>query len=76
MIDRGFFEDEDPVSAPLVAYALELMTTTRTQLLRCLDTLPPNDRNHRGRARGVRLFEEAMSGERAPAELRGETSFD
>lgn len=76
VIDRGFFEDDDPVSAPLVAYALELMTTARTQLLRRLNTLPPNDRNHRARARGVRLFEEAMSGERAPAELRGETSLD
>ncbi len=76
VIDRGFTDDDDPVSAPLVAYALELMTTARTQLLQRLDTLPPNDRNHRARARGVRLFEEAMSGERAPAELRGETAVD
>ncbi|MGW3293904.1 type I-E CRISPR-associated protein Cse1/CasA [Streptomyces xiamenensis] len=75
VIDRGV-EDDDPVSAPLVAYALELMHMARTQLLRRLDTLPPGDRNHRARARGVQLFEGAMSGDRAPAELRGEIAFD
>ncbi|MFJ1926434.1 MULTISPECIES: type I-E CRISPR-associated protein Cse1/CasA [unclassified Streptomyces] len=75
VIDRGI-EDDDPVSAPLVAYALELMKTARTQLLRRLDALPPSDRNHRARARAVRLFDEAMSGGRAPAELRGETALD
>ncbi|WP_240678089.1 type I-E CRISPR-associated protein Cse1/CasA [Streptomyces griseoviridis] len=75
VIDRGF-EDDDPVSAPLVAYAMELMNMARTQLLRRLDTLPPSDRNHRARARGERLFDKAVSGGRAPAELRGETARD
>ncbi|WP_367223235.1 type I-E CRISPR-associated protein Cse1/CasA [Streptomyces sp. 16-176A] len=76
VIDRGFEDDDDPVSAPLVAYAMELTATARAQLLQRLDTLPPSDRNHRARTRGERLFEEAVSGERAPAELRGETSVD
>ncbi|MFB6601002.1 type I-E CRISPR-associated protein Cse1/CasA [Streptomyces noursei] len=75
VIDRGF-EDDDPVSAPLIAYAMELVNMARTQLLQRLDTLPPGDRNHQARARGVQLFEGAMSGERAPAELRGETALD
>ncbi|MFJ7278963.1 type I-E CRISPR-associated protein Cse1/CasA [Kitasatospora sp. NPDC098663] len=75
VVGRGF-EDDDPVSAPLVAYALELTATARTQLLRLLDTLPSNDRNHRARARAIQLFEEAVSGKRAPAELREETSLD
>ncbi|MFE4666159.1 type I-E CRISPR-associated protein Cse1/CasA [Streptomyces sp. NPDC056716] len=75
VIDRGD-EDDDPVSAPLVAYALELMDTARTELLQRLDTLPPSDRNHRARARAVGLFEAAVSGARAPAELRGETALD
>lgn len=69
-------EDDDPVSEPLVAYALDLMSTARTQMLQRLDTLPPNDRNHRARAKAVRLFEDAMSGDRAPAELRGEIARD
>ncbi|MFT9666709.1 type I-E CRISPR-associated protein Cse1/CasA [Streptomyces rhizosphaericola] len=75
VIDRGP-EDDDPVSAPLVAYAMELMRTARTQLLQRLDTLPPNDINHRARARAVQLFDAAMSHERAPAELRGEIARD
>ncbi|MEV0266590.1 type I-E CRISPR-associated protein Cse1/CasA [Streptomyces sp. NPDC050617] len=75
VIDRGL-DDDDPVSAPLVAYALELMNTARAQLLQRLDALPFSDRNHRARARAVRLFEAAMSGERAPAELRGEIALD
>ncbi|MEV7287149.1 type I-E CRISPR-associated protein Cse1/CasA [Streptomyces sp. NPDC093252] len=75
VIDRGD-EEDDPVSAPLVAYAMELVVTARTQLLRRLDTLPPSDLNHRARARGTRLFEAAVSGARAPAELRGETALD
>ncbi|MEU1017409.1 type I-E CRISPR-associated protein Cse1/CasA [Streptomyces sp. NPDC005898] len=75
VIDRGL-EDDDPVSAPLVAYAMSLTTTARTRLLQLLDTLPPGDRYHRARTRAVRLFEEAVSGDRAPAELRGETALD
>jgi CRISPR system Cascade subunit CasA len=75
VVDRGF-EDDDPVSAPLVAYAMQLMTTARTRLFQLLDTLPPGDRYNRARARAVRLFEEAVSGDRAPAELRGETALD
>ncbi|GFH35918.1 type I-E CRISPR-associated protein Cse1/CasA [Streptomyces pacificus] len=75
VVDQGF-EDDDPVSAPLVAYALQLIITARTRLLQLLDTLPPGDRYNRARARAVRLFEEAVSGDRAPAELRGETALD
>lgn len=75
VVDRGP-EDDDPVSEPLVGYALGLMTTARTQMLQRLDTLPPNDRNHRARARAVRRFEEDMSGDWAPAELRGEIARD
>ncbi|MEU3907692.1 type I-E CRISPR-associated protein Cse1/CasA [Streptomyces goshikiensis] len=75
VIDRGL-EDDDPVSAPLVAYAMKLMIIARTRLLQLLDTLPPGDRYNRARARAVRLFEEAVSGDRAPAELRGETALD
>ncbi len=76
VIDRGFDDEDDPVSAPLTAYALELTGTARAQLFQRLDTLPPGDRNNRARARAVGLFEEAVSGKRAPAELRGETSVD
>ncbi|MER6918702.1 hypothetical protein [Streptomyces spiralis] len=75
VIDRGP-EDDDPVSEPLIEYATGLMTTARTQMLQRLDALPPSDRNHRARARAVRLFEDAMSGDRAPAELRGEIARD
>lgn len=75
VIDRGP-EDDDPVSEPLIEYAAGLTTTARTQLLQRLDALPPTDRNHRARARAVRLFEDAVAGGRAPAELRGETDHD
>ncbi|MBQ0827880.1 type I-E CRISPR-associated protein Cse1/CasA [Streptomyces tagetis] len=75
VIDRGP-EDDDPVSEPLIEYATGLMETARTQMLRRLDALPPSDRNHRARARAVRLFEDAVSGDRAPAELRGEIARD
>lgn len=75
VIDRGP-EDDDPVSEPLIEYATGLMTTARTQMLQRLDALPPSDRNHRARARAVRLFEDAMAGDRAPAELRGEIARD
>ncbi|MGJ5829915.1 type I-E CRISPR-associated protein Cse1/CasA [Streptomyces ossamyceticus] len=75
VVDRGP-EDDDPVSEPLVAYALGLMRTARTQMLQRLDTLPPNDRNHRARARAVRRFDEDMSHDWAPAELRGEIARD
>ncbi|MFJ8229587.1 type I-E CRISPR-associated protein Cse1/CasA [Streptomyces sp. NPDC094448] len=75
VIDGGL-EDDDPVSAPLVAYALKLMITARIRLLQLLDTLPPGDRYHRARSRAERLFDEAMSNDRAPAELRGETAHD
>ena len=76
VIDRGWEDEDDPVSAPLVAYALHLMTTARTQLFRRLDALPPGNDNNRARAEGVRLFETAMSAAQAPAELRGETARD
>jgi len=75
VIDRGP-EDDDPVSEPLIEYGAGLTATARTQLLQRLDTLPPGDRNHRARARAVRLFEDAVTGERAPAELRGEIARD
>ncbi|MEU5124699.1 type I-E CRISPR-associated protein Cse1/CasA [Streptomyces mobaraensis] len=75
VVDRGP-EDDDPVSEPLVAYALGLMATARTQMLRRLDALPPNDRNNRARARAVQRFEDDMSGDWAPAELRGEIARD
>ncbi|MFH8557183.1 type I-E CRISPR-associated protein Cse1/CasA [Streptomyces celluloflavus] len=75
VIDRGP-EDDDPVSEPLIEYAKGLRTTARTQMLQRLDALPPSDRNHRAQARAVRLFEDAMSGDRAPAELRGEIALD
>ncbi|MFJ4006358.1 type I-E CRISPR-associated protein Cse1/CasA [Streptomyces sp. NPDC090023] len=75
VIDRGP-EDDDPVSEPLIAYAQGLMATARTQLLRRLDTLPPSDRNHRARARAVQRFDDDMSGDRAPAELRREIARD
>ncbi|MFJ6658489.1 type I-E CRISPR-associated protein Cse1/CasA [Streptomyces sp. NPDC091377] len=75
VIDRGP-EDDDPVSEPLIAYAAYVTTTARTQLLHRLDALPPSDRNHRARARAVRLFEDAMTADRAPAELRGEIAHD
>ncbi|MET8827058.1 type I-E CRISPR-associated protein Cse1/CasA [Streptomyces sp. NPDC004610] len=76
VIDRGFEDDDDPVTVPLVAYAMTLMGMARTQLLQRLDTLPPSDRNHRARARAVELFEGAMSGKQAPAEFRGEIALD
>lgn len=69
-------EDDDPTAEPLIAYAAELRATARTQLLQKLDALPPSDINHKARARAVRLFEDAMTGSRAPAELRGETEGD
>ncbi|MFD7066319.1 type I-E CRISPR-associated protein Cse1/CasA [Streptomyces sp. NPDC059913] len=75
VIERGF-EEDDPVSAPLVAYALKLTNTARTRLLQLLDTLPPGDRYNRARSQAAQLFEEAMSNNRAPAELRGETALD
>ncbi|MFD7379229.1 type I-E CRISPR-associated protein Cse1/CasA [Streptomyces mirabilis] len=75
VVDRGP-EDDDPVSEPLAAYALGLVTSARTQMLQRLDTLPPNDRNHRARARAVRRFDEDMSNDWAPAELRGEIARD
>ncbi|MFD7878295.1 type I-E CRISPR-associated protein Cse1/CasA [Streptomyces sp. NPDC059766] len=75
VVDRGP-EDDDPVSEPLVDYARGLLSTARTQLLQRLDTLPPNDRNHRARARAERLFDADTSGDRAPAELRGEIARD
>ncbi|GGX70461.1 type I-E CRISPR-associated protein Cse1/CasA [Streptomyces fructofermentans] len=75
VVDRGP-QDDDPVSEPLITYAQELLTTGRTQLLQRLDTLPPNDRNHRARARAERLFEDAMADAQAPAELRGEIARD
>lgn len=75
VVDRGP-EDDDPVSEPLIAYALGLMGTARTQMLQRLDTLPANDRNHRARAQAVRRFDEDMSKDWAPAELRGEIARD
>ncbi|MFF4557725.1 type I-E CRISPR-associated protein Cse1/CasA [Streptomyces sp. NPDC001422] len=75
VVDRGP-DDDDPVSEPLITYAQGLLTMAHTQLLQLLDTLPPNDRNHRARARAERLFDDAMSGNRAPAELRGEIARD
>ncbi|WP_424886734.1 type I-E CRISPR-associated protein Cse1/CasA [Streptomyces sp. XH2] len=75
VVDRGP-EDDDPVSEPLVGYALGLRTTARTQMLQRLDVLPPNDRNHRAKARAVRRFDDDTSGDWAPAELRGEIAHD
>ncbi|MEU9917835.1 type I-E CRISPR-associated protein Cse1/CasA [Streptomyces sp. NPDC051001] len=75
VVERGP-QDDDPVSEPLITYAQALVTTARTQLLQRLDALPPNDRNHRARARAVHRFEDDMSGSRAPAELRGEIARD
>lgn len=75
VVERGP-EDDDPVSEPLIEYAAGLVTTARAGMLHRLDALPPNDRNHRARARAVRLFEEAVSGDRAPAELRGGIALD
>ncbi|MEU7184555.1 type I-E CRISPR-associated protein Cse1/CasA [Streptomyces sp. NPDC045369] len=75
VIDRGP-EDDDPVSDPLLGYAANLMTTARTQMLQRLDTLPPNDRSHRARARAIARFDEDMSGDWAPAELRGGIARD
>lgn len=75
VVDRGP-GDDDPVSEPLNSYARELQETARTQMIRRLDTLPPNDRNHRARARAIQRFDDDMSAGRAPAELRGEIARD
>lgn len=75
VVDRGP-EDDDPVSAPLNAYAQELQETARTQMIRRLDALPPNDRNHRARAQAIQHFDDDMTGDWAPAELRGEIARD
>ncbi|KUN30271.1 hypothetical protein AQJ23_00070 [Streptomyces antibioticus] len=75
VVDRGP-EEDDPVSEPLITYARELRETAHTQLLQRLDVLPPSDRNYRARARALRSFEDGMSENRAPAELRGEIARD
>jgi CRISPR system Cascade subunit CasA len=75
VIDRGPGE-VDPTSEPLDAYAEELHRTARTQMIQRLDALPPSDRNHRARAAAMRRFDDDMSEERAPAELRRRTARD
>ncbi|MEU1622383.1 type I-E CRISPR-associated protein Cse1/CasA [Streptomyces sp. NPDC005722] len=69
-------EDDDPVSAPLLDYAQTLKDKARTHLYHRLDSLPPNHRGHRARARAEQRFEDDMNSDKAPAELRGETAHD
>jgi CRISPR system Cascade subunit CasA len=75
VIGRGEY-DIDPTSEPLDAYAEELHRNARTQMIQRLDALPPSDANHCARAKAIRLFDEDMSAERAPAELRRRTGRD
>ncbi|MET8555889.1 type I-E CRISPR-associated protein Cse1/CasA [Streptomyces sp. NPDC004959] len=76
VIDAGVLDDDDPVSSPLLDYARTLMNAARAQLAHRLDSLPPNDRGNRARARALERFENDMNGDKAPAELRGETAHD
>ncbi|MFJ5103813.1 type I-E CRISPR-associated protein Cse1/CasA [Streptomyces sp. NPDC088554] len=73
---EGGAEDDDPVSAPLIAYAGTLVVSARTHLTHRLDSLPPNKRGHLARARAEQCFEDEMNRTKAPAELRGETAHD
>ncbi|MFE6720284.1 type I-E CRISPR-associated protein Cse1/CasA [Streptomyces albidoflavus] len=72
----GLVDDDDPVSEPLVAYAETLVTSARFQLARRLDTLPPNNKGYRARARAEQRFEDDMESPKAPAEIRGESAHD
>ncbi|MFE2291927.1 type I-E CRISPR-associated protein Cse1/CasA [Streptomyces sp. NPDC059452] len=76
VIEEGEEDDDDPVSAPLVGYARTLVTAARTHLTHRLDSLPPNDRGHRARARAQQRFEDDMESAKAPAEIRGEIAHD
>ncbi|MFF7156059.1 type I-E CRISPR-associated protein Cse1/CasA [Streptomyces sp. NPDC008139] len=69
-------EDDDPVSEPLIVYADTLLDAARDFLVHRLDSLPPNRRGHIARARAEQRFEDDMTGDRAPAELRGESAHD
>ncbi|MFJ4774127.1 type I-E CRISPR-associated protein Cse1/CasA [Streptomyces uncialis] len=76
VIEEGLVDGDDPVSRPLVDYARVLVTAARTQLSHCLDSLPPNHRGHRARARAQQRFEDDMDSVKAPAEIRGGTAHD
>ncbi|MDT0266724.1 type I-E CRISPR-associated protein Cse1/CasA [Streptomyces sp. DSM 44915] len=75
VVERGAFDDDDPVSEPLIEYARTLLASARTHLGNCLDSLPPNDRGHRARARAEQRFEKDMNHQKVP-ELRGEIAHD
>jgi CRISPR system Cascade subunit CasA len=52
------------------------MNAARAHLVHRLDSLPPNDRGNRARARAQQRFENDMNSAKAPAELRGEIAHD
>ncbi|MYW02348.1 type I-E CRISPR-associated protein Cse1/CasA [Streptomyces sp. SID3343] len=73
---EGGAAGDDPVSAPLADYARILVASARTHLTHHLDALPPNSRGHRARARAEQRFEDDVTADKAPAELRGEITHD
>ncbi|MFE7559964.1 type I-E CRISPR-associated protein Cse1/CasA [Kitasatospora sp. NPDC057500] len=76
VLDQRFETPEDPVSGPLDRYTTTLVELARTHLAYKLDSLPPNERGYRARARALERFEQDMTHGKAPAELRGEIAHD
>jgi CRISPR system Cascade subunit CasA len=76
VVEAGAVDEDDPVSAPLIDYAQILLDEARAHLAHRLDSLPPNDRGNRARARAQQRFEDDVNSDKAPAELRGETAHD
>ncbi|WP_282202690.1 type I-E CRISPR-associated protein Cse1/CasA [Kitasatospora fiedleri] len=68
--------DLDPDSPTAVVvelvteYAKDLRDMAREQLVQRLESLPPNDRGYRARARAMERYEDDVAGDNAPAEIR------
>ncbi|MFE6099357.1 type I-E CRISPR-associated protein Cse1/CasA [Streptomyces laurentii] len=76
VVRQHAIDDDDPVSEPLIRYAEALRTMARGHLVHRLDSLPPNSRSHRARARAEERFDKGMQSPKAPAELRGDIAYD
>ncbi|MFD8915662.1 type I-E CRISPR-associated protein Cse1/CasA [Streptomyces sp. NPDC059575] len=65
---------DNEVDAALLAYAIELAGGARQFLRNRLDSLPANSRGFQARAQALRRLEHDLTGDKAPDELKGDTT--